>query len=491
MSPINLFLSALLVVATVVISFASPNVKIPKSVQDGVFPASFNFGVSTSSYQVEGGWLDGGKGLSIWDAYSHIPGRIQNGDTGDVANDMYHLYPSDIAIMKRNNIKHYRFSIAWNRILPTGVAPVNQEAIAYYNDLINTLLANGVEPHVTIYHSETPLALTLYPNLPMPFMDSEKFPNWFADYADVLFQNFGDRVKQWFTFNEPFCTAVFGTYGDKDPYLIAHNAILAHAETVKRYRANYKPKQAGTIGIVLNTAHFYPADENSSEDIAAATRGYAFWYGWFMDPFTKGEYPPIMRERVGSRLPTFTAEQKEMVKGSLDFVALNFYFPYINTPNYGMDPSAEGSYWKDMNVTSFFKPEWPLSQTGWGIYAPGLRDLIMYTNEHYPGVPVYVTENGLAWQENSIEEAENDTMRQQYIHDHIEAVGEAIVRGSDVRGYFIWSFQDNLEWASGFSMTFGLIYIDRTTPSLQRIEKGSLQWYADVMKVFYSKQSTK
>jgi beta-glucosidase/6-phospho-beta-glucosidase/beta-galactosidase len=193
-------------------AFALP--AVPNTVLEGAFPADFDFGTSTSSYQVEGGWLDGGKGLSIWDAYSHIPGMIANGDTGDVANDMYHLYPSDIKIMAEQGLHHYRFSIAWNRIMPTGVAPVNQQAVDYYNDLINQLLAHGVEPHVTLYHSETPLALTLYPNLPMPFMDSECFPSWYGNYTDVAFSLFGDRVKHWFTFNEPFCTSVYGTYGD-------------------------------------------------------------------------------------------------------------------------------------------------------------------------------------------------------------------------------------------------------------------------------------
>lgn len=251
------------------------SVPIPASILEGKsFPQNFKFGVSTSSYQVEGGWLDGGKGMSIWDAYSHIPGRIANNDTGDIANDMYHLYPQDIEIMAKYGIKNYRFSIAWNRIMPTGVAPVNQEAINYYNDLINKLLEHGIEPHVTIYHSETPLALTLYPNNPMPFLDSNRFPGWFTDYAEVLFQNFGDRVKHWFTFNEPFCTAVYGTYGDTDPYLIAHNAILAHASVYRLYESKYKSSQKGTVGIVLNTAHFYPEDATNAAHVEAAQRGY-------------------------------------------------------------------------------------------------------------------------------------------------------------------------------------------------------------------------
>lgn len=250
-------------------------VPLPPSVLSAkVFPSDFVFGTSTSSYQVEGGWLEGGKGMSVWDAYSHTPGMIANGDTGDVANDMYHLYPEDIKLMAQYGLTHYRFSIAWNRIMPTGVAPVNPEGIAYYNDLINQLIAHGIEPHVTIYHSETPLALTFYPHNPNPFLDRENFPKWFADYAQVLFENFGDRVKHWFTFNEPWCTAVLGVYGDKDPYNIAHNAILAHARAVQIYRSQYQSQQKGTIGIVLNTAHFYPADSSNPDDVAAAQRDY-------------------------------------------------------------------------------------------------------------------------------------------------------------------------------------------------------------------------
>jgi beta-glucosidase len=238
------------------------------------FPSDFKFGVSTSSYQVEGGWLDGGKGFSTWDALSHIPGSIANNDTGDIANDLYHRYKPDIQLMKKYGIQHYRFSIAWNRIFPTGVAPLNQEAVDYYNDLIDTLLENGVEPHVTIYHSETPLGLTMYPKMANPFLDSANFVTWYSNYAEVLFEQFGDRVKHWFTFNEPWCSSVFGPTNDVDPYIIAHNAILAHAETVNRYRTKYQTKQGGKIGIVLNTAHFYPKDAANVDDVNAAQRSY-------------------------------------------------------------------------------------------------------------------------------------------------------------------------------------------------------------------------
>lgn len=454
-------------------------VPIPKTILNGkTFPENFKFGVSTSSYQVEGGWLEGGKGFSVWDAYSHTPNFIANNDTGDVANDMYHLYPQDIKLMAKQGVKHYRFSVAWNRIMPTGVAPVNQLGLDYYNDLINQLIAHGIEPHVTIYHSETPLALTYYPNNPHPFLDSERFPGWFTDYAEVLFQNFGDRVKHWFTFNEPFCTSVYGTYGDKDPYTIAHNAILAHASVYRLYEAKYKTNQKGTVGIVLNTAHFYPQDPSNAADVEAAQRGYDFWYGWFLDPLTKGSYPESMQKTVGDRLPKFTAEQVKSIVGAVDFVALNYYFPYLTSP--GTIPTTDApSFFKDMNITTGFG-DWPLSETGWGIYGPGLRDLILYTQDRYNGLESWVTENGLAWQEDNVTVAVNDVQRQQYLHDHIQAVGEALEKGANIKGYFVWSFQDNLEWASGYQMHFGLTWIER--PSMKRVVKDSFRYYSQVME---------
>lgn len=450
---------------------------IPPSLSS--FPKDFYFGTSTSSYQVEGGWLDGGKGMSIWDGYSHTPGIMANGDTGDVANDMYHKYPEDIKLMKQQGLKNYRFSISWVRILPTGIAPINQEGVDYYNNLINMLLDNGIEPHVTLYHGEMPLALTSYPLLSQPFLDAVNFPIWFKDYSDVVFSLFGDRVKHWFTFNEPFCFSVYGVYGNKDPYNIAHNALIAHAESVELYRTKYV-EQKGEIGIILNTAHFYPKDSSNPSDVAAAQRGYDFWFGWFLDPIKTGDYPASMRETVGDRLPKFTEEQKKLVMGSTDFIAINFYFPYITSAG-THSINDEDSFDKDMNVTNGFDPSWPLSETGWGIYAPGLTDLLMYTHETY-NLPIYITENGLAWQEDNAAVAVNDKERQSYIYNHIEAVGQALIKGANIKGYFVWSFQDNLEWLSGYQMHFGLIYIER--PSLKRIIKNSLRFYSTVLQAF-------
>jgi beta-glucosidase/6-phospho-beta-glucosidase/beta-galactosidase len=249
---------------------------------------------------------------------------------------------------------------------------------------------------------------------------------------------------------------------------------------VDLYRTSYKPTQKGQIGLVLNTAHFYPADKTNPEDVKAAQRGYDFWYGWFLDPLTKGSYPAGMKKILGKRLPEFTAEQKTLITGALDFVAINYYFPYIAAPGTALESDPPG-FFKDMNVSSTFDPSWPLSETGWGIYGPGLRDLLIYTHERY-ALPTYVTENGLAWREDNVTVAVNDVQRQQYLFDHITAVGDALVAGCDIRGYFVWSFQDNLEWASGYEMHFGLIWIER--PSLERVVKNSLRWYSSVINTF-------
>lgn len=460
--------------------------EMPKTIVDGVFPKTFKFGVSTSSYQVEGGWLEGGKGPTTLDVAYHIPGNAINNDNGDIANDMYHLYPEDIQSMKSFGIQHYRFSINWARILPTGTLPVNEEGVAYYNSLIDSLLSAGIEPHVTLYHGETPAALTMYPQATNNmFLNKDNFIQWFSDFSNVAFERFGNRVKNWFTFNEPFCIAVYGSSGphqDTDVYNTAHNIILAHATAYRLYEKVYKTSQKGTVGIVLNTMHFYPLDVNSKDDIASASRGYDFWYHWFLLPLTTGAYPQTMIDTIGSRLPTFTSTEQALIINALDFVAINYYFPYVISPGTAAADDEAGFY-KDMNITTGFS-DWPLSQTGWGIYAPGLKDLLLYSQEKYPNIPLHVTENGLAWDETTVEEAKNDVTRQEYLHDHIDAVGQAIQQGVNIQSYFIWSLQDNLEWNSGFTMRFGITYIER--PSMVRVPKNSLYWYSEMLKTFAS-----
>jgi beta-glucosidase len=274
---------------------------------------------------------------------------------------------------------------------------------------------------------------------------------------------------------------------DKDPYSVTHAIILAHASTYRMYDLKYRSTQTGKVGIVLNVMHYYPLDPSSPGDQAASATGYDYWYHWYLSPLTKGVYPQAMVERVGNRLPKFTPEQQKMITGAIDFIAINYYFPYVVSP--GTTPDSDpSSFYKDMNITTgfaennkFYGGTWPLSQTGWGIYAAGLRDVLLYTSKMYPQLPIYVTENGLAWKE-TVEEAIHDTPRQQYLSDHIDAVGQAIQAGANVKGYFIWSLQDNLEWNSGFEMQFGITFIKR--PSLERVPKGSLYWYASLNEKF-------
>jgi len=266
-------------VATLALAGAEELYKLPDSLSS--FPKTFKFGVSTSSYQVEGGWLEGGKGPSTLDVSFHVPGNAHNNDNGDVANDMFHLYPEDILAMQANGIKNYRFSINWVRILPTGQAPVNEEGVKYYDDLINQLLAHGIEPHVTMYHGETPAALEMYPHDRSLFLNSDFFVEKFTEFADVLYDRFGDRVKSWFTFNEPYCISVYGySQGpnmDKDPYTVTHNILLAHASAYRRYDSKYRAQQQGQVGIVLNVMHYYPQDPANAGDVEASATGYDYW----------------------------------------------------------------------------------------------------------------------------------------------------------------------------------------------------------------------
>jgi beta-glucosidase/6-phospho-beta-glucosidase/beta-galactosidase len=375
--------------------------------------------------------------------------------------------------------------------------PVNQAGIDYYNDLINQLLAAGIEPHITMYHWDTPLALSYFPNvLAKPDLSDDHpnallapdFPTWFSDYATILFDSFGDRVKQWVTFNEPWCSAVLysgSKQNDRDPYRIGHNILLAHCQAVHIYRENYQEIQKGTIGIVLNTCQFYPKDSSNADDIEATTRAIDFHYGWFLLPLMKGNYPQIMFDICGERLPKFSEEESFLLKGSIDFLGINYYTSNLSTPakkgkSSSVDKDGEGSYWKDVNVENTSDPKWSKTYMDWGIHATGLKDLLLYTSEHYPDLPLWVTENGMAWKEPTSTIAINDKERQLFIHDHIEAIGQAIQEGGvNVKGYFYWSLQDNFEWLYGYDKRFGLVYIER--PSLKRVIKNSFHYYSKII----------
>lgn len=378
------------------------------------FPEGFIFGTGTSAYQYEGAVDE--RGRNIWDTFSHTPGKTADGGTGDVANDFYHRYKEDLNFITAMNMDTFRFSLAWSRILPNGTISggVSKTGVAFYNSLIDEVVARGLTPFVTISHFDTPQALE---DKYGGFL-SENLVKDYVEYADLCFSLFGDRVKLWNTFNEPtvFCMNGYGTgimapgrcsdasscaAGDSgtEPYTAAHTLLLAHAQAVKLYRTKYQQSQQGQIGITQVSHWFVPYDPSSDADLHAQKRALDFMFGWFMHPIVYGEYPGTMRRLVGARLPEFTTEQKELLKGSFDFIGLNYY-----TSNYAKAAPAPNklekpSYGTDNRVNQTgFRDGVPIGPPAYTPifynYPPGLRELLLYAKKRYNNPAIYITENG-------------------------------------------------------------------------------------------------
>ncbi|XP_052153006.1 beta-glucosidase 13 [Oryza glaberrima] len=471
------------------------------------FPEGFIFGTASSSYQYEGGAREGGRGPSIWDTFTHQhPDKIADKSNGDVAADSYHLYKEDVRIMKDMGVDAYRFSISWTRILPNGSLSggINREGISYYNNLINELLLKGVQPFVTLFHWDSPQALEDKYN---GFL-SPNIINDYKEYAETCFKEFGDRVKHWITFNEPlsFCVAGYASGGmfapgrcspwegncsagdsGREPYTACHHQLLAHAETVRLYKEKYQVLQKGKIGITLVSNWFVPFSRSKS-NIDAARRALDFMLGWFMDPLIRGEYPLSMRELVRNRLPQFTKEQSELIKGSFDFIGLNYY-----TSNYaGSLPPSNGlnnSYSTDAraNLTAVRNgiPIGPQAASPWlYIYPQGFRELVLYVKENYGNPTIYITENGVDEFNNKtlpLQEALKDDTRIDYYHKHLLSLLSAIRDGANVKGYFAWSLLDNFEWSNGYTVRFGINFVDYNDGA-KRYPKKSAHWFKEFLQ---------
>ena len=437
--------------------------------------AEFIWGTATAAYQVEGAWQTDGRGLSIWDAFSHTPGKTKNGDTGDVACDQYHRFEEDVSLMRELGIDAYRFSLAWPRIIPDGRGAVNKAGIAYYNRLIDCLLANGITPWVTLYHWDLPLAL----QMEIDGWLNPECAEAFARYADVCFEAFGDRVHNWITFNENWCTAVLGhdngmfAPGRKspdEPYIVGHHLTLAHALAVRKFRDRGTP---GQIGITNNCDWREPLTD-SPEDQTAAQRALEFFYGWLTDPFVTGDYPESMRQRLGHRLPQFSREHQELLIGSCDFLGLNHYSTQLTTA-----AKSEGQgYFLDQGVALSADPEWATTGMGWYVVPWGIRKILHWIGDRYPGLPIYVTENGCAIPDE--DDQLDDQFRCDFLRDYIDEVQGAIDSGVPVRGYFCWSLIDNFEWACGYDKRFGIVHCDYDT--LVRTPKSSYRYYQSRIK---------
>ncbi|KAF7824010.1 cyanogenic beta-glucosidase-like isoform X1 [Senna tora] len=500
--------ATLSLIALVESAAATPPILDVSYLNRSSFPDGFIFGTASSAYQYEGAANEGGRGPSIWDTFTHkYPEKIKDKGNGDVADDSYHRYKEDVGIMKYMNLDAYRFSISWSRILPKGKLSggVNQEGIKYYNNLINELLANGLQPFVTIFHWDVPQALEdEYGGFLSPQIVSD-----FRDYAELCFKEFGDRVKHWITLNEPRSVSKNGyangrfapgrcsawlnmncTGGDSatEPYLVSHYQLLAHAASVQVYKIMYQASQKGLIGITLNSDWYLPYS-NENSDIEAAERALDFMFGWYMAPLTKGEYPKSMRSLVGNRLPKFSKEQSSLLKGSFDFLGINYYssFYAAHAPNISNPsrPSLQTDSFVNVTNNRNGKPLGPMAASAWlCIYPRGFRELLLYIKRKYNNPMIYITENGYDEYNDptlSLAEALMDTSRIDYYYRHLYYLQTAIKDGVKVKGYFAWSLLDNLEWDSGYTVRFGMNFVDYKD-GLKRYHKLSAQWFKNFLK---------
>ncbi|XP_042057744.1 beta-glucosidase 44-like [Salvia splendens] len=459
------------------------------------FPKGFVFGTAASAYQVEGAAAEDGRGPSIWDTFIKIPGMEPNNASGEVSVDQYHKYKEDIDLMAKMNFDAYRFSISWPRIFPNGTGKVNWKGVAYYNRLINYMLKKGITPYPNLNHYDLPQAL------------EDRYKGWlsqevvkdFADYAEFCFKTFGDRVKNWQTFNEPRvvaslgydngffapgrCSKAFGNCSEgnsaTEPYIVAHNLILSHSTAVQRYRNGYQAKQKGRIGILLDFVWYEPLTRSKADNYAAQ-RARDFHLGWFLHPLVYGEYPKTMQNIVGKRLPKFSKKDVKMVKGAYDFIGLNQYTAY-----YMYDPHQPKSkhlgYQQDWNVGFAYErhgvPIGPRAHSYWLYIVPwGLYKAVNYVKEHYGNPTMILAENGMDQPGNlTLPKVLHDTIRIKYYKSYLSQLKKAMDKGANVKGYFQWTFVDNFEWRLGYTSRFGIVYVDFKT--LKRYPKMSAYWF--------------
>ncbi|MER3395826.1 MAG: beta-glucosidase [Acidimicrobiia bacterium] len=429
------------------------------------FPPGFLWGTATAAYQIEGAVKEDGRGESIWDVFSHTPGKTYRGDTGDVACDHYHRFRDDVALMKSLNLNAYRFSVSWPRVIPEGTGPVNQKGLDFYKALVDELIEAEIRPFVTLFHWDLPQAL----------QEKGGFANRdivgaFENYAAVLKDALGDRVKDWITLNEPsvysFMGHVLGVHapGINDPKAaaVAHHLLLAHGVAARLL----KEDPSASVGTTLAITAVEPATQ-SEQDIKGAKYADALQNRVFLDPLFGRGYPTEMSE-VFPPVPIEEGDL-ETIAAPIDFLGVNYYTRLLASGN-------------DSSPLKFFPIEGPGPKTamGWEVYPKGLKDVLVRIYREYGEPLLYVTENGAAFDDKPPKDGKvEDPERLEYIRTHLQAVAEAIADGVRVGGYFCWSLMDNFEWSFGFSKRFGIVYVDYSTQ--QRIVKASGKFYARVV----------
>lgn len=423
------------------------------------FPRGFTFGAATSAYQIEG-HAQGGAGPTHWDDFAATPGNVVRAENGDRACDHLHRYDADLDLLSGANLDAYRFSTSWARVLPEGRGTPNAEGLDFYDRLVDGLAARGIKPFLTLYHWELPSALA-----DLGGWRNRDIAGWFADYAEVVMNRIGDRVHATATINEPWCVAWLSHFmGHHAPGLrdiraaarAMHHVGLAHGTAIEAMRA----AGHGNLGVVTNHEFAMPADD--SPEAAASARLYDGIYNrWFLGGMRKGAYPADVLEGLGPHMPRGWQDDMATIAAPVDWMGINYYTCKRIAPADGPWPALQ-------------EVEGPLPKTamGWEIYPDGLYGfLTRFTEEYADGLPIYVTENGLASPDVLESGAVADDMRQSYLDDHMAAVHRAIADGAPVAGYFVWSLLDNYEWAFGYEKRFGLVHVD--FDSLQRTPKQS------------------
>ncbi len=433
------------------------------------FPKDFIWGTATAAYQIEGAWQEDGKGPSIWDEFTHLPGNIMNNDHGDKACDHYHLYEQDLDILQKMGWGAYRFSLSWPRLFPDGKGQANEKGFAFYDKLIDGLLKRNITPYVTLYHWDLPLALHQEGGWP-----KRETTDYFADYVESAVKRYGDRVKHWITLNEPLIIFGGGYFtGLHAPGIksipaavkVVHHLLLAHGKAMQRIRSLDAQAQAG---ITHALSPIYPA--HPQKDAKAQAKAQAYTMRLFLDPMFKGDYPKHTGRWFRWLLPKGWQKDMDIIGQKIDFLGINNYTRTIVTRSWNPITGYQTVQpdYKDVRFTSM----------DWEIYPQGLRDLLLWVHENYGSMFIYITENGAAFDDMVVEGKVVDDYRIDFLRQYLTNVHQAIQSGVPVKGYFVWSFLDNFEWQEGYSKRFGLIYIDYNTQ--KRIAKDSAYWYSQV-----------
>ncbi|MFX4293329.1 GH1 family beta-glucosidase [Streptomyces bohaiensis] len=455
------------------------------------FPSDFLWGTATASYQIEGAAREGGRTPSIWDTFSHTPGKVQAGDTGDVACDHYHRWAEDLDLIKELGIGAYRFSTSWSRVQPTGRGPALQSGLDFYRRLTDGLLERGITPVVTLYHWDLPQELEDAGGWP-----ERETAERFAEYAAIMAEALGDRVSMWTTLNEPWCSSFLGygsgvhAPGRTEPLAVlraAHHLNLAHGLGTQALRAALPA--GAKVSITLNPAAVRPLTA-SAEDADAARRIDALQNRIFTGPLLHGGYPEDLKADTAAITDwSFVLPgDEEIINQPLDSLGINYYNPAIvsHAPAGGSakdDGHGDSTHspWVGSGHVAFHQATEERTEMNWSIDPTGLTELLMRFHREAPGLPLYITENGAAFADTVDEDGQvRDPRRVSYLHGHLGAVRDAIGQGAPVRGYFVWSLLDNFEWAYGYSKRFGVVHVDFET--LRRTPKSSALWYADLIR---------